>query len=125
MGIGVSQEKRLLYIRWVYLPRQRRRSVSYVEQHGVYPTQRSLSNQKTANPLKQMLSRSRSTTKENSSKIRMGHAGIGSASHICSLMFMHALDIKLTLVPYKGAAPAIKDLMGLFASGAIRVQLLN
>ena len=50
--------------------------------------------------------------KENSAKISMGHAGIGSASHLCSLMFMDALDIKLTLVPYKGAAPAINDLMG-------------
>jgi tripartite-type tricarboxylate transporter receptor subunit TctC len=50
--------------------------------------------------------------KENASKISMGHAGIGSASHLCSLMFMDALDVKLTLVPYKGAAPAINDLMG-------------
>ena len=44
--------------------------------------------------------------KENSAKISMGHAGIGSASHLCSLMFMDSLGGKLTLVPYKGAAPA-------------------
>jgi tripartite-type tricarboxylate transporter receptor subunit TctC len=50
--------------------------------------------------------------KGNGPKISMGHAGIGSASHLCSLMFMDALDIKVTLVPYKGAAPAINDLMG-------------
>ena len=50
--------------------------------------------------------------KENSAKISMGHAGIGSASHLCSLMFMGSLGVKLTLVPYKGAAPAINDLMG-------------
>ena len=50
--------------------------------------------------------------KENSAKISMGHAGIGSASHLCSLMFMDSLGVKLTLVPYKGAAPAIHDLMG-------------
>ena len=37
--------------------------------------------------------------KENSSKISMGHAGIGSASHLCSLMFMDALGVKPTLVP--------------------------
>ena len=49
--------------------------------------------------------------KENSSKISMGHAGIGSASHLCSLMFMDALDVKLTLVPYKGAAPALNDVI--------------
>ncbi len=50
--------------------------------------------------------------KENSAKLSMGHAGIGSASHLCSLMFMDALGVKLTLVPYKGAAPALNDLMG-------------
>ncbi len=50
--------------------------------------------------------------RENAAKISMGHAGIGSASHLCGLMFMDALGIKLTMIPYKGAAPAINDLMG-------------
>ena len=50
--------------------------------------------------------------KANSSKISMGHAGIGSASHLCGLMFMDALDVKIEMVPYKGAAPALNDLMG-------------
>lgn len=50
--------------------------------------------------------------KENAAKISMGHAGIGSASHLCGLMFMDALGVKLTMIPYKGAAPAINDLMG-------------
>jgi hypothetical protein len=44
--------------------------------------------------------------KANSSKISMGHAGIGSASHLCGLMFMDALNTKIEMVPYKGAAPA-------------------
>ncbi len=50
--------------------------------------------------------------KANSSKISMGHAGIGSASHLCGLMFMDALNTKIEMVPYKGAAPALNDLMG-------------
>lgn len=50
--------------------------------------------------------------KANSNKITMGHAGIGSASHLCGLMFNEALGVKLDLIPYKGAAPAINDLMG-------------
>lgn len=50
--------------------------------------------------------------KANSSKISMGHAGIGSASHLCGLMFMDTLGVKIEMVPYKGAAPALNDLMG-------------
>ena len=50
--------------------------------------------------------------RQHAATLSMGHAGIGSASHLCGLMFMDALDVKLTMVPYKGAAPAINDLMG-------------
>jgi tripartite-type tricarboxylate transporter receptor subunit TctC len=50
--------------------------------------------------------------KANSAKVTMGHAGIGSASHLCALKFSDALDVKLDLIPYKGAAPALNDLMG-------------
>lgn len=50
--------------------------------------------------------------KANGNKISIGHAGIGSASHLCGLLFMNALKVDLTQVPYKGAAPALSDLMG-------------
>lgn len=50
--------------------------------------------------------------KANSGKISMGHAGIGSASHLCGLMFSEALGVKIDMIPYKGAAPALNDLMG-------------
>lgn len=50
--------------------------------------------------------------KANAGKISMGHAGIGSASHLCGLMFAEALGIKIDMIPYKGAAPALNDLMG-------------
>ena len=45
-------------------------------------------------------------------KVNLGHAGLGSASHLCGLMLQNALDAQMTTVPYKGAAPAITDLMG-------------
>ncbi len=48
----------------------------------------------------------------NKSKVSLANAGIGSASHLCGLMFMSALKIDLTTVPYKGTAPAMTDLMG-------------
>jgi tripartite-type tricarboxylate transporter receptor subunit TctC len=42
----------------------------------------------------------------------IGQAGVGSASHLCSLMFMNALNVSLTSVPYKGTAPALNDVFG-------------
>ena len=50
--------------------------------------------------------------KQNSSKISLGNAGIGSASHLCGLLFMSAIATDLVTVPYKGTAPALADLMG-------------
>jgi tripartite-type tricarboxylate transporter receptor subunit TctC len=48
----------------------------------------------------------------NKGKINLGNAGIGSASHLCGLMFQNALQIDMTAIPYKGTAPAMVDLMG-------------
>ena len=44
--------------------------------------------------------------------VNLANAGVGSASHLCGLMFQSALKTEMTPVPYKGAAPAIADLMG-------------
>jgi tripartite-type tricarboxylate transporter receptor subunit TctC len=41
-----------------------------------------------------------------------GFAGIGSASHLCSLLFFHAINTTVNLAPYKGTAPALNDLLG-------------
>jgi tripartite-type tricarboxylate transporter receptor subunit TctC len=48
----------------------------------------------------------------NKGQINLGNAGIGSASHLCGLLFQSALRTDMTSVPYKGAAPALADLMG-------------
>ena len=50
--------------------------------------------------------------RNNAAKLSMGHAGPGSAAHLCNLKFMQALKVDITQVPYKGAAPALNDLMG-------------
>ena len=50
--------------------------------------------------------------KANQAKIVHGHAGLGSASHMCGLSFLQAVDLKVTTVPYKGTAPALNDLVG-------------
>lgn len=49
---------------------------------------------------------------KNQGRINLANAGIGSASHLCGLMFQSAMQTEMTPVPYKGAAPAIADLMG-------------
>lgn len=48
----------------------------------------------------------------NKSKVNLGNAGIGSASHLCGLLFQNALQVDMTTVPYKGTAPAMTDLIG-------------
>jgi tripartite-type tricarboxylate transporter receptor subunit TctC len=48
----------------------------------------------------------------NKGKINLGNAGVGSASHLCGLLFQNAIQVDMTTVPYKGTAPAMTDLMG-------------
>jgi tripartite-type tricarboxylate transporter receptor subunit TctC len=49
---------------------------------------------------------------DNKGKINLGNAGIGSASHLCGMLFQSALKVDMTTVPYRGTAPAMTDLIG-------------
>jgi len=49
---------------------------------------------------------------DNRGRINLAHAGVGSASHLCGLLFQQALQIDMTTVPYRGTAPAMTDLIG-------------
>jgi len=49
--------------------------------------------------------------KQNPGKLNFGHAGAGSTSHLVAELFAHKAGINITLVPYKGAAPAMTDLL--------------
>lgn len=44
--------------------------------------------------------------------IAVGHAGVGSNSHLCTLLLQNALGAEFTLAAYKGTGPAMNDLMG-------------
>ncbi len=48
----------------------------------------------------------------NNEKMTYGFAGIGSASHLCSLLFFNAINTTVNGAPYKGTAPALNDLLG-------------
>jgi len=45
-------------------------------------------------------------------RLTYGSAGNGSVNHLLGEMFNSAAGVKLTHVPYRGAAPAMQDLMG-------------
>ena len=49
--------------------------------------------------------------KANQDKVSVGTAGVGSASHVGGIYFQDIIGTKLLFVPYRGAAPAIQDLM--------------
>jgi len=50
--------------------------------------------------------------KANPGKLSVGHAGIGSMSHVASELLQQKAGIKLNSVPYKGGAPIVTDLLG-------------
>lgn len=50
--------------------------------------------------------------KKNPGKVTLGHAGIGSSNFIVCKTFIQAAAVDVTLVSYRGAAPALNDLMG-------------
>lgn len=46
----------------------------------------------------------------NSGRVSMGNAGLGSASHLCGMLFQQSVSENITTIPYKGTAPALADL---------------
>lgn len=50
--------------------------------------------------------------KANGENITYAHAGIGSASQLCGMLFMDAMDTQMTTVPYQGSGPAMTDIIG-------------
>ena len=52
--------------------------------------------------------------KANGGKLNLAHAGLGSASHLCGLMWQSAvkLDKSMTTIAYRGTGPAMNDLIG-------------
>ncbi|MDH6594920.1 tripartite-type tricarboxylate transporter receptor subunit TctC [Variovorax sp. TBS-050B] len=50
--------------------------------------------------------------KTHKDKVTLANAGVGAVSQLCGLLFMNQIGVQLTTVPYKGAGPALNDLMG-------------
>jgi tripartite-type tricarboxylate transporter receptor subunit TctC len=49
--------------------------------------------------------------KANQTKMHFGSAGVGSGTHLPCLLFNRAMGIEVTHVPYRGAGPAMQDLI--------------
>ena len=50
--------------------------------------------------------------KSNPGKVNLGHAGVGSSNFLICKSFVQAAGIDVTLVGYRGAAPALTDAIG-------------
>ena len=48
---------------------------------------------------------------KNKDRVNLGNAGVGSASHLCGLLWQAALRTEMVGIPYKGVSMAITDLM--------------
>ena len=54
-------------------------------------------------------------------KLNYASAGTGGATHLGAETFLQRAQIKITHVPYQGAAPALKDVLG----GQVQLAMLN
>jgi tripartite-type tricarboxylate transporter receptor subunit TctC len=59
--------------------------------------------------------------KANPGKINMASAGIGTPQHVAGELFKIMTGVRMTHVPYRGAAPALTDLIG----GQVQVMFDN
>jgi len=62
-----------------------------------------------------------SYAKANPGKVNLASSGIGTSVHLSGALFMMMTGIELIHVPYRGAAPALTDLMG----GQVQVMFDN
>src|SRR5262245_176230 len=49
--------------------------------------------------------------REPGQNAKMAHAGAGSFGHLCGVLFAQEVDAKVDQIPYRGAGPALNDLM--------------
>ena len=49
--------------------------------------------------------------RNNQENMHYGSAGAGSGTHVCALLLDHAMGTRITHVPYRGAGPAMQDLI--------------
>src|SRR5262249_56140127 len=59
--------------------------------------------------------------KATGASVKMGHAGVGSYGHLAGVLIAQELGVTVTQVPYRGAGPALVDLL----AGQVDVESLS
>jgi tripartite-type tricarboxylate transporter receptor subunit TctC len=59
--------------------------------------------------------------REPGQDVKIGHPGIGAFGHLAGVLMMQELDLKVTQVPYRGAGPALVDLL----AGQVDIGLIS
>ena len=54
-------------------------------------------------------------------KIDIAHAGVGNPFHLAAVLFQQAAGVKLNEIPYRGAAPAVQDVL----AGAVPMMFVD
>jgi tripartite-type tricarboxylate transporter receptor subunit TctC len=49
--------------------------------------------------------------KENKNKLSYAHSGVGSASHLCGMLLLNAINADILTIPHKGTKPAMDALL--------------
>ena len=49
--------------------------------------------------------------KANQQKVSAGSAGVGSSTHMGAILFGNLIGVRMAIIPYRGAAPAIQDVI--------------
>lgn len=57
--------------------------------------------------------------KANPGKLNFGSAGVGTTGHLGQALLVHVAGIKVAHVPYRGAAPAVNDLLAGHIDGVV------
>ncbi len=59
--------------------------------------------------------------KEHNGNIKVGHPGVGSFGHLADVLIMQGLGAKVTQIPYRGAGPALVDLL----AGQVDISIIS
>jgi len=59
--------------------------------------------------------------RQSGQNIKFGHPGVGSFGHLADMLIMQELGTRVTQVPYRGAGPALVDLL----SGQVDVSVIS
>lgn len=50
--------------------------------------------------------------RQNREKVTAGYSGAGAGSHLCIMLLQSMMGVKVNMIPYRGAGPAMNDLVG-------------